>query len=216
MCYQTRLIKKRAEIIARFNAEMNGLLNYEPVEFCSGFDFPSTPVITDDQPENIQFFNWGLVPDWSPDMELRKFTLNARIETLDEKASFKNVINNRCLIIADGFYEWQWLTKSGSKKDKYLITKPDEGLFSFAGIYSHWLGFEGNILNSYSIITTEANEMMGEIHNTKKRMPVILKEEDETSWLEGNDVEAFKFPYETKLTAKNLNHSKNDQLGLFD
>ena len=216
MCYQTRLIKKREEIMQRFNAEMNELLDYSPVEFCSAFDYPSTPVITDERPQDIQFFNWGLVPDWSQDIFVRKYTLNARIETLHEKKSFKSVINNRCLIIADGFYEWQWVTKSGSKKNKYLITVPDEGLFGFAGIYSKWLDFEGNIFNSYSIITTEANELMSEIHNTKKRMPVILKKEDEYAWLKGRSVEEFKYPYEIELEARALNNPDDHQLTLFN
>ena len=216
MCYQTRLIKKREEMMQRFNAEMNDLLDYNPIEFCSAFDYPSTPVITNDNAKEIQLFNWGLVPDWSQDMQIRKYTLNARIETLDEKPSFKNVIHNRCLVIADGFYEWQWLTKSGSKKNKYLITLPDEELFGFAGIYSKWVDFDGSVFNSYSIITTEANDLMSEIHNTKKRMPVILKKEDENDWLQGKSVEAFKLPYQTELEATALFKPNDSQLGLFD
>ena len=122
MCYQTRLIKKREEILERFNAEIDALNEYDPAEFCNAFDFPKTPVLTDREPKKIQLFHWGLIPSWSQDNTIRKYTLNARIETLNEKRSFKEVVQNRCLIIADGFYEWQWLTKNGSKKQKFLIT----------------------------------------------------------------------------------------------
>jgi putative SOS response-associated peptidase YedK len=200
----------------RFNAEMSGMLDYNPTEFCSAFDFPATPVIIDEKPQEIQLFNWGLVPAWSQDLLIRKYTLNARIETLYEKRSFKEVVSNRCLILADGFYEWQWLTKSGSKKNKYLITLPNEALFGFAGIYSQWQDFDGAIFNSYSIVTTEANDLMSEIHNTKKRMPVIVKKEDEAAWLEGAPVAEFAFPYETQLEAIALDKTDEGQLGLFD
>jgi len=141
--------------------------------------------------------------------------LNARIETLNEKPSFKDVIQNRCLIIADGFYEWQWLTKSGSRKQKYLITLPKEELFAFAGLYSEWTDSEGAVLNSYTMVTTQANELMSEIHNTKQRMPIILKQEDEQHWLNGEDYNGFKFPYSNNLVALAENPNPSSQLDLF-
>ncbi|WP_111707768.1 SOS response-associated peptidase [Lutibacter citreus] len=214
MCYQTRLIKKREEIAERFNTEIDALNDYEPIEFCKAFNYPKTPVITKENPSEIKFFNWGLIPQWSKSEEIKQYTLNARIETLSEKASFKNVVKNRCLIIADGFYEWQWKNKSGYKKEKYLITLPNEKLFAFAGIYSQWVDFKGNTTNTYSIVTTQANELMSTIHNTKKRMPVILKEEDELNWLNGTDYKDFAYPYTCKLIAKST-EKDNGQFGLF-
>lgn len=92
-----------------------------------------------------------------------------------EKPSFKDSINKRCLVIVDGFYEWQWLDKVGKSKQKYLITHKQDEPFAFAGLYNDWLNpATGDIRRTYTIVTTEANELMAEIHNNKKRMPVSL------------------------------------------
>jgi len=215
MCYQTRLIKKKEEIIARFRiAQIGSLKNIEPLEYCIAFDYPKTPVVIDKNPDKIELYNWGLIPEWSKDDSIKQYTLNARIETLDKKPSFKEVIQNRCLIIADGFYEWQWHNKSGSKKTKYLITLQNEELFAFAGIYSQWIDFDATITNTYSIVTTQGNELMSEIHNTKQRMPVILKKDDENKWLNGEDYKHFAYPYSCELFAKPLIEPGN-QLNLF-
>jgi putative SOS response-associated peptidase YedK len=215
MCYQTRIIKQKEEIMERFNAAIDELNDYNPIEFCSAFDFPKTPIITNENSSKIQLFNWGLIPNWSEDKSIRNYTLNARIESLSEKKSFKDVIQNRCLIIADGFYEWQWRTKSGSKKEKYLITLPNKELFAFAGIYSEWTNYNNEKINSYSIITTQANELMSKIHNTKQRMPVILKSKDEQSWLQGEDYNAFAYPYSCDLIANLLSNEHLNQTNLF-
>jgi len=202
MCYQTRIIKEKEAIKERFNADVSALESFSPLEQCIAFTFPETPVITDTAPNKVQLYHWGLIPKFSEDISIRKYTLNARIETLSEKKSFKEAVQNRCLIIADGFYEWQWLTQSGSRKQKYLITLPNEELFTFAGIYSQWEDDNENRQNTYTIITTQANELLSEIHNTKQRMPIILKKEDEQLWLQGENYEDFKFPYSCNLIAK--------------
>jgi putative SOS response-associated peptidase YedK len=75
-----------------------------------------------------------LIPAWAKDKTIQQYTLNAKIETLNEKPSFKNNIKNRCLVIADGYYEWQWLDPKGKNKQKYLITLTSEEPFAFAGI----------------------------------------------------------------------------------
>ncbi len=214
MCYQTRLIKKQEEIMERFNAAIDELNDFNPITVCNAFDFPQTPVITNDEPKKIQLFNWGLVPTWSLDTDIRKFTLNARIETLHEKKSFKDIIQNRCLIIADGFYEWQWLNKNGSKKEKYLITLPNETLFAFAGLYTQWIDFDDSLFKSYTIVTTQANEIMSEIHNTKQRMPVILKKKDEKLWLQGETYNRFAYPYSVNHIPTKISNN-NNQLELF-
>lgn len=214
MCYQTKITKQKQEIAERFNAEVTDLNDYEPMEFCNAFDYPKTPIITNKSPNKIQLFNWGLIPSWAEDDAIKNYTLNARIETLAEKKSFKDVIQNRCLIVADGFYEWQWRNKSGSKKEKYLITLPNQELFAFAGIYTQWVAFNNENIYSYSIITTQANELMREIHNTKQRMPIILKKEDEQNWLKGENHKDFAFPYSCVLMATSL-ENRSGQLGLF-
>lgn len=213
MCYQTRLIKKREELMNRFNAEIDALSDYEPIEFCSAFEYPKTPIITNLKPEKIELYQWGLIPRWSNNDAIKQYTLNARIETLNEKASFKDIIQNRCLILADGFYEWQWKDSKGTSKEKFLITKPNDELFAFAGIYTQWINFDSTIINSYTIVTTQANEIMSKIHNTKHRMPVILKNEDEQKWLQGKDYKNFALPFNRKLITTSLN--PNNQLGLF-
>ena len=102
----------------------------------------------------------------------------------------------------------------GQEKEKYLITLPNQELFAFAGIYSKWIDFDNTIKSTYSIITTQANELMCEIHNTKQRMPVIIKREDEKEWLNGDDYKKYALPYSCELIA--TSQEKDDgQLLLF-
>lgn len=210
MCYQTRISKKKNEIKTRFKLDIS---EQEIINFSNeikGFEFPKTPIITNTSPSQASFYNWGLIPKWAKNTSIRNYTLNARIETLHEKDSFKKNIENRCLVIADGFYEWIWLNKSGTHKEKHLITLPNDELFAFAGLYSSWENDDtGETINSYSIITTEANALMSKIHNTNKRMPIILKQEHESSWLQGEDHTKFKYPYSCELVATNLEKNQN-------
>lgn len=202
MCFHSKQTKLALEVESRFKAKIDKLSEFKPQAHINGFDYPKTPIITDEAPEIITHYNWGLIPEWAKDDEIRRYTLNAKIETLSEKPSFRNSVNKRCLVIANGFYEWQWLDTKGKNKQKYEIALPNEELFAFAGIYSHWVNTNtGEIINTYSIITTEANPLMAEIHNTKKRMPVILKREDEQKWLEHAPVSNFAFPYQVDLVA---------------
>lgn len=129
-------------------------------------------------------------------------TLNSKSETCKEKPAFKYSADKRCLVIADAFYEWQWQDPKGKQKQKYMIEPKDQDIFAFAGIYSTWQKPEENVfINSYSILTTEANEIMSRIHNNKKRMPVVLSKKDQGAWLGGSDIEHFAFPYEVELVA---------------
>ena len=205
MCFHSKQSKSAVEVENRFKAEIVKLEEFKPQDNINGFDFQKTPVIIDNQPNMIVQYNWGLIPSWAKDSDIKKYTLNAKIETLNEKPSFKNSINKRCLVIANGFYEWQWLDSKGKSKVKYEIGIPDEELFAFAGLYSEWIDVAtGEIKNTYTIITTEANTLMSEIHNTKKRMPVILKPQDEQRWLQHAPVNEFAFPYEVNLVTNRL------------
>lgn len=206
MCYRTKLNSQLSDIERTFNAKFSEPEHYFPQQEINGFGFPKTPVIADFSQEEILFFQWGLIPFWASDDTIKKATLNARIETLSEKPAFRQTVNNRCLIIANGFYEWQWLDPGGKKKQKYLLTPTGEDIFAFAGIYSTWKNpAKGDTIYSYSIITTEAGELMSRIHNNKKRMPVVLKARDHQEWLRGREVEDFAFPYETDLHAEITN-----------
>lgn len=205
MCFRTKLNSRIIEIEKAFKATFSEPELYTPQEEINGFDFLTNPVITNDAPGEILFFNWGLIPFWAKNDSLKKSTLNARIETLDEKPAFRNSVDNRCLVIANGYYEWQWLDEKGKTKQKYLITSSEEDIFAFAGIYSHWQDpATGKSIGSYSITTTQANELMSEIHNNKQRMPVVLHHRDHSAWLEGASHKEFAFPYEVNLKAQKV------------
>lgn len=205
MCFHSKQTKLALEVENRFKAKIDNPNEFKSQGHINGFDFPKTPIITDKTPEVITHFNWGLIPSWSKDVNIRNFTLNAKIETLEEKPSFKNSINKRCLVISNGFFEWQWQDSKGKNKHKYEIGIENDELFAFAGIYSEWINqATDEIVNSYSIVTTEANTLMAEIHNTKKRMPIILKPEDEQNWLNQIPYQEFAYPYEVNLTSRKI------------
>jgi putative SOS response-associated peptidase YedK len=107
------------------------------------------------------------------------------------------------LVLANGFYEWQWLDVKGKNKVKYQIGIADEALFAFAGLYSYWKNERtSEIVRTFTIVTTEANTLMAKIHTIKKRMPIILQPEDEQNWLQMGNVEKFAFPYQVDLVAQ--------------
>ena len=121
---------------------------------------------------------WGLVPSWAKDMAIGVRCLNARAETLFEKPAFKEAFQKRrCLVPTDGFWEWE---KIGSRKVPWKFTRPGGEEFLMAGLWDRWMG-GGEPLESFTIITTTPNGVVGEVHN---RMPVILTAEDGAAWLE--------------------------------
>jgi putative SOS response-associated peptidase YedK len=156
----------------------------------NGFDFPLMPIITQENPEYFDFFQWGLIPAWIKDFEnakaIRAQTLNAKSETVFEKPSFRNsIIKSRCLIPVTGFFEWK--QEDSKTKIPYFISLKNEPIFSLAGISSKWFHpAEDKVYKTFSIITTSANPLMEKIHNTKKRMPLILNKEEEKFWLDPN------------------------------
>lgn len=208
MCFHSKQTKLALEVENRFDAKIEKKELFQSQENINGFNFAKNPIITDEKPNIIQQYNWGLIPSWAKDEDIKKMTLNARIETIAEKPSFRNSINKRCLVIANGFYEWQWLDSKGKNKIKYEIGVGNDDLFAFAGLYSQWVNtITGEIKDTYTIVTTQANELMAEIHNTKKRMPIILKQEDENKWLNHNPINEFAFPYEVNLVAHKLDNN---------
>ncbi|WP_299818100.1 SOS response-associated peptidase [uncultured Pontibacter sp.] len=138
------------------------------------------PVVTGDEPEKAQLFSWGLLPHWAKDNNYRNKAVNARAETLLDKPSFRELINRRrCLVPADGFYEWR---KTAGGKIPYRFLLKSEELFTFAGLWDEWTDTEtGEAQQTFTIITTEANELVKPTHN---RMPVILTPEKEEAWLD--------------------------------
>lgn len=163
-------------LIHRFN------LNDFPDELKPRYNIaPSqkAPVILNKSPRKLSMIRWGLIPHWSRDEKIGYKMINARAETLLEKPSFREPLQSkRCLVLSDGFYEWK---KTPEGKQPYRITLKDNGLFTFAGLYDSWKTTEGADLYTFTIITTEPNDLMKNIHN---RMPVILPQDKERLWLD--------------------------------
>ncbi len=134
-------------------------------------------MVEEDEKRKLEMFHWGLIPSWAKDPAIGNKMINARAETVSEKPSFRSAFKKRrCLIIADGFYEWK---KTDDGKQPYYIKMEDGSPFAFAGLWETWQN--GEEIRSCTIITTEANGLMNEIHH---RMPVILPPEDYGMWLD--------------------------------
>ena len=122
---------------------------------------------------------WGLIPSWAKDTKIGNQCINAKAETVAEKPSFRGAFRKRrCLVIADGFYEWQ---RAGERKQPMWISRKDRLPFAFAGLWEHWKPAEGESLETCAIITTEPNDLMAPIHN---RMPVLLDPASFDQWLD--------------------------------
>jgi putative SOS response-associated peptidase YedK len=144
---------------------------------------PSQPIlgVPNDGKNLVDFFVWGLIPSWAKDPSIGNRMINARAETLAEKPAFRSAYKyHRCLIFADGFFEWQ--ARPGSKsKVPHFIRLKSGAPFAFAGLWEHWEPADGSEVRSAAIITTEPNELMASIHN---RMPVILQPDTYSQWLD--------------------------------
>ena len=150
---------------------------------------PSQPImaIANDAPGRFDHLHWGFVPSWARDPSSGHRMINARAEGIADKPSFRHAFRRRrCLIPADGFYEWQTVAGSKAKRPMY-IRLADEMPFAFAGLWEHWSDDKGNELRTACIITTEPNELMATIHN---RMPVILPRVQFERWLQTDETDA--------------------------
>jgi putative SOS response-associated peptidase YedK len=162
---------------------------------------------------------WGLIPSWANDPEIGNRMINARAETVAEKPSYRKAFKkSRCLILADGFYEWQ---KTDSGKQPFHIRMQDGSPFAFAGLWESW--DKGDGLRSCTIITTDANDLVGEVHN---RMPVILHPEDYEMWLdpdfdEREPLTTLLKPFpaeamETYMVSRRVNKPSNNEPGVVE
>ncbi len=121
---------------------------------------------------------WGFVPSWAKEVRTQPL-INARSETVYEKATFKNAVRRRrCLIPADGFYEWQEVGEK--RKQAWFIHRAEDQLFTFGGIWEHWLGADGSELETAAMLTTEPNALIANIHD---RSPVVIQPQDYERWL---------------------------------
>jgi len=145
---------------------------------------PTQPVsiVIDPVNRNLEWARWGLVPSWADDPSVGSRFINARSETITEKPTFRrSFASQRCLIIADGFYEWKRPKSGNGRSIPYFFRRQDQKPFAFAGIWEIWRSKEGQELRSCSIITCAANSTVAPIH---ERMPVILNSENIWAWLE--------------------------------
>jgi len=199
MCFNITFSQMKDYIESRFGSSLEGVDVVQPIYHASGFRLPDHLCILDSEPDRIQYVKWGLVPYWVKDEKqagkIRFQTLNARSETVFEKPSFREPIKrSRCMVLVDGFFEFR---EFNSRKYPYLIRLKSEKSFALAGLWDEWGG-----MKTFSIVTTEANPLMAEIHNTKKRMPVILPRKVEREWIDpstGSDrLNELMAPYDEK------------------
>ncbi|MFC3880701.1 SOS response-associated peptidase [Algoriphagus namhaensis] len=192
MCGRYSLGKDKKDLEERFQAEMlaefNPRYNIAPTQL--------VPVITSQSPKGFSFFYWGITPDFGKNKPVSQKLINAKAETVDQKISFKSSFKSRrCIIPADGFYEWKRLGKK--TKIPYRFALADQGLFSFAGIWEEYETLNGDVQHTFLVLTTSPNSLVSEVHD---RMPVILNREDEKKWLDNysspEELKALLKPYE--------------------
>jgi putative SOS response-associated peptidase YedK len=217
MCFYYAVVKTNAKALIK-----NGIIKEEQLslfsekQFVKGFDFPIMPIISNDNPSVIQMFRWGFVPPHIQNaVKATEFlnqynTLNAKAENLFESRLFNEAIKKqRCLVLCSGFFEWRHKNpeKKNSEKYPFYVSLKDEGMFVFGGIWEKFTDqITGEIIHSYAIITTQANELMELVHNTKKRMPLIIEPENAMKWLDTNlsvdEIKSYFKPFDSdKLKA---------------
>ncbi len=175
MCERYGLSKNKEQLEERFQAEMLG-------DFKPRFNIaPSqlVPVITSESPKGFSFFYWGVTPAFGHNKPVAQKLINARAESVHENHSSRSSFQRRrCLIPADGFFEWKKLGKK--TRIPYRFTLREEALFAFAGIWEEYETVSGESQHTFSILTTTANEVVAEVHD---RMPLILGRDQEKKWL---------------------------------
>lgn len=166
-------IAERFGVVGPFPPELKPRYNIAPSQ--------DAPVVVLIEGPRVELFRWGMIPSWSKDAALGLRMINARAETVASKPSYRKSFKRaRCLVIADGFYEWKTNPDGRAKTPMRIRLKSSEP-FAMAGLWDQWTGNDEKEIRSFTIITTTANEGLSQIH---ERMPVILKREDESRWLD--------------------------------
>lgn len=183
MCGRTSVTPDPADIGARFNVSATpGVEEYVPKYNVDPSDGLLT--VTNEQSDVVDVLEWGFIPEWADSPDDVPNPINARAEKVRDSGMYKQAFEHRrCLIVADGFYEWKGTRGS---KQPYRICRSDRDLFAFAGIWSEWSA-NGESRETCAILTTEPNDVVKEIHD---RMPVILEPSEEDPWLTGSVDEA--------------------------
>lgn len=190
----------------------------------SGFNHAIHPVVINSRPSIVSYCQWGLIPpDWKKQPEaIWNHTISAKLEYLGKRYAWSMVSQNRCLVPATAYYEFHWNDPKGKSKIKYIIKNADEDIFALAGLFSVWKDTHGNTLNTFTVCTTMANEIMEFVHNKDAaknyhRMPVMLNKETEKEWLDASiPYTDFAFPaYQPRLTAVPADIKPQGQMNLF-
>lgn len=214
MCGRYSLTIDKQKLLQEFDLQQEHLKSISPRYNIA----PSQPVLIITSQENkskLELCQWGLIPSWAKDPSIGNRMINARKETIVEKPSYRSPFKNRrCLVLADGFYEWK---QTGKTKIPYYIRLKSGAPFGMAGLWSHWQSKEGSEILSCTIITGEPNELMKPIHD---RMPMIIPKNQRPFWLDHSRFESDKLlkllePYsENEMEAfpvsRVVNDPKND------
>jgi putative SOS response-associated peptidase YedK len=212
MCERFYLTATPTEIKRQFKLdkapELTPRYNIAPTQL-------SPIVISKGKGRELLVARWGLVPAWSRDLSLGAGMVNAPAETLEAKPAYRVALQSqRCLVLANGFYEWQ---TRGARKQPYKIAVRNGALIGFAGLWERWTPETGEAVETFTIITTDASRLVREVHD---RMPVIIAPADHQRWLTGSAdaVKRLLVPYTTGLTivpvGDRVNSIKNDDVSL--
>jgi putative SOS response-associated peptidase YedK len=212
MCTRFYLTATPAEIRRQFKldkvAELAPRYNIAPTQ-------SSAIVVAEDKGRALHVARWGLVPPWSRDLSLGTSMINARAETIEGHSAFSASFRaQRCLVPANGFYEWR---HQGARKQPYKIALRNGALMAFAGLWARWAPEKGDPVETFAIVTTEASKLVSEVYN---RMPVIVAPADYQRWLTAPTAAAKRLlvPYTSGLTitqvSERVNSTQNDDVGL--
>ncbi|MCP5365654.1 MAG: SOS response-associated peptidase [Hyphomicrobiales bacterium] len=182
MCYRYSQLRAWSDLVSiyRITADVTPLNLQARYNLAPTQDVPIVRQAKDSTDRELLAVRWGLVPFWAKDIKIGYSLINARAETVDSKPSFRQAFRQRrCLIPANGFYEWQSLDTRN--KQPYYITLPDERPFAFAGLWESWTSLKGEVIESCTIIVTAANAQLRPVHD---RMPVMLEPERFEAWLD--------------------------------
>ena len=172
-------LSQPGDIVTELGAETAGIQVVPRFNIAPTQDAPVVRATRDGSARELRMMRWGLIPFWAKDASIGNRMINARSESAAEKASFKNPLKrSRCLVLADGFYEWR---KMKGGKQPYFIHLAGQRPFTLAGLWDRWAKGPGGPVESFTILTTDANERVAPLHN---RMPVILDAASRDIWLD--------------------------------
>lgn len=189
MCYYVSVKTNPKQLMSTFKVQFPAGSAFEGYNMANGFAHPLLPVLTYHNERTLSLYQWGLIPPFiktaDQAIKIANQTLNAKSESVFDKPAFKeSIIKRRCIIPVTGFFEYKHL---GKEKVPYFIYPKVKPFFNLAGIFSHWVEpNSGNLTSSFSILTGTANELMAGIHNSAKRMPLMISDAKIDTWIDGD------------------------------